>query len=95
MTEKEKKYCGRPKGAVNKVTKSKREFINGLLNGYFESELFKTDWKDVDPKDRLMFAEKLLQYTTPKMQAISADVQATVQQKTIEDKLEELSEDIY
>jgi hypothetical protein len=46
----------------------------------------------IDAKDRLIIAEKLMQYTMPKMQSTSVDI-STEHKKTIEDRLAELADD--
>lgn len=63
---------GRPKGTQNKVNADLRQKIK---------EIIKDNWQQVDedikalnPKDRLMFIEKLLKYTLPTLQATSLNV---------------------
>ena len=55
---------GRPKGTPNKITADLREFITDLLNDNREQIL--KDLQAVEPHQRLLFYEKLLQYVVPK-----------------------------
>ena len=93
MTEpkKRKKYGGRTKGTPNKVTADMRATIKGLLDEYSGSGKMSSDFLTLNPKDRLMVAEKLMQYAIPKLQATTIDVSENAQ-KTIEDTLLELSQ---
>ncbi|KAA6327183.1 hypothetical protein EZS27_007523 [termite gut metagenome] len=63
---------GRPKGKPNKVTMETREWIKRLIDknrGQIEKDL-----KALDPKDRILAIEKLMQYTVPKMQSVEAQI---------------------
>lgn len=93
MTEpkKRKKYGGRTKGTPNKVTADMRATIKSLLDEYSGSGMMSSDFLNLDGKDRLMVAEKLMQYAIPKLQATTIDVSEQAQ-KTIEDTLLELSQ---
>lgn len=64
---------GRPKGTPNKVTKDIRRFILNLLET--NQAAVKRDLKAVEPKDRLLFYEKLLQYAIPKAQTIKMEIE--------------------
>lgn len=85
-----KKTGGRPKGAANKVTRPVKEVISNLLTDYSNSGLMESDFADLEPRDRMMMAEKLIQYIMPKMQsvAMSGDNEKPV---TIEARLAELA----
>lgn len=85
-----KKTGGRKAGTPNKATAAMRTTIANLLNDYSESGLLDSDFRALKPVDRIYIAEKLLQYTTPKLQSIEADVRHE-EDKTIEDKLVALS----
>lgn len=63
---------GRPKGTPNKITKSVRAFIVEVVNKNRRQVL--KDLKALDPKDRLIMIEKLLQYIVPKQQAQTIDI---------------------
>lgn len=66
---------GRPKGAVNKATKTFRDTVNALLEGNAEnvSEWLQTvaygdgDQVKPDPKGALDMLAKLAEYATPKL----------------------------
>ncbi|KAA6319919.1 hypothetical protein EZS27_030246, partial [termite gut metagenome] len=63
---------GRPKGKPNKVTMETREWIKQLIDknrGQIERDL-----EALDPKDRILAIEKLMQYTVPKMQSVEAKI---------------------
>ncbi len=66
---------GRPKGIPNKVTASLRNRINAFLSDNWES--LQADFSKLDPKDRLQFYEKLLQYGLPRLQntTLSTDLE--------------------
>lgn len=55
---------GRPKGTPNKITADLREFVTDLLND--NREQIVQDLLAVEPHQRLIFYEKLLQYVLPK-----------------------------
>lgn len=86
-----KKTGGRSKGTPNKATTLGKSAIVELLSDYSNSGLMASDFAMLEPKDRLLIAEKLMQYTMPKMQATSIDITDTERKKTIEDTLAELS----
>lgn len=86
-----KKTGGRKKGTPNKATVLGKEVIVTLLSDYSQSGLMTADFMALDPKDRLVIAERLMQYTMPKMQATAIDINNTEKQKTIEDRLAELA----
>lgn len=86
-----KKTGGRKKGTPNKATTLGKEVIVTLLADYSESGLMTSDFMALDPKDRLLIAEKLMQYTLPKMQSTAVDITAGDREKTIEERLAELA----
>lgn len=57
---------GRPKGTPNRITTAIRSWIVELING--NREQLQQDLKQLDPKDRLAFIEKLLPYILPKVE---------------------------
>jgi hypothetical protein len=57
---------GRPKGAVNKVTRSLRESITSFLEDRFDE--VKTTWDKLSDKDKVNFYRDLLQYAIPRLQ---------------------------
>lgn len=86
-----KKTGGRKKGTPNKSSVLGKEVIVSLLSDYSSSGLMTSDFMALDPKDRLVIAEKLMQYTMPKMQATAIDLNTGDKEKTIEDRLAELA----
>lgn len=86
-----KKTGGRTKGTPNKATSLGKEVIVSLLSDYSDSGLMSSDFMALDPKDRLVIAEKLMQYTIPKMQATAIDITTGDKKETIEDRLAELA----
>lgn len=63
---------GRPKGVPNKTTTDLRKWINQFIDN--NRGQIQKDWKDLEPKDRLVMFEKLLKYSLPTLQATSMDV---------------------
>lgn len=88
-----KKTGGRKKGTPNKSTTLGKEVIISLLADYSDSGLMTSDFMALEPKDRLVIAERLLQYTMPKMQATAIDLNSSNRDKTIEERLAELAGD--
>ncbi len=64
--------AGRKKGTPNKLTADLRQRINEVLENNWQN--IEADIKALEPKDRLMFIEKLLKYTLPTLQATSLNV---------------------
>ena len=58
---------GRPKGIPNKTSKELREAINLIVSKNIQK--LEADIKSLEPRDRLMYIEKLLKYVVPPMQA--------------------------
>lgn len=86
-----KKTGGRTKGTPNKATVMNKQLINNLLASYSDSGLMSKDFMSLEAKDRMMIAEKLMQYVMPKMQSTAVDLALTADRKTLEDTLNELS----
>lgn len=92
QSAKRPKTGGRTKGTSNRVTSMTKDIINQLLGDYQESGLMATDFAALEPKDRLTIAEKLMQYTMPKMQSTAVDLTAKDSTSiTIEQRLRDLS----
>jgi len=66
---------GRPRGRPNKVTADLRQWVSALIDGN-RTQLEK-DLKALEPKDRWMVIERLMNYTLPKMQSVDANVDLT------------------
>jgi len=64
--------AGRKKGTPNKITADLRQRINEVLDNNWHT--IEKDIKALEPKDRLMFIEKLLKYALPTLQATSLSV---------------------
>ena len=58
---------GRPIGSKNKGTAELRQRINTFLDDNWET--LQQDFESLEPKERLMFYEKLLSFGLPKLQA--------------------------
>ena len=87
-----RKTGGRVKGSINKTTAVTKEVISDMLANYRESGLMDSDFMQLEPKDRLLITEKLMQYIMPKIQAVDMNMVAEVKERTIEDKLIALSQ---
>lgn len=59
---------GRPKGRKNKATLDLRQRINNFVIDKWDS--IEADFEALEPKERLQFFEKLLQYSLPKLQSV-------------------------
>lgn len=57
---------GRPKGKPNRITKEVREYLRELIEKQLPQ--IKRDLRALEPKDRLLILEKLMQYVIPKQQ---------------------------
>lgn len=67
------KTGGRKKGSPNKVTSAVKECISKMLTDYTNSKTFLKDFAELEPKERLMIAEKLMNYVVPKMQSVAVE----------------------
>lgn len=85
------KTGGRAKGTPNKATVLNKKAIENLLAQYNSSGKFSKDFLNLKPKDRIMIAERLIQYTTPKMQSTSVDLSMENTECTIDVMLKKLS----
>lgn len=86
------KTGGRKKGTTNKVTAETRATINKLLTEYQDSGKMSKDFLSLEPKDRLICAEKLMQYVIPKLQSTAVDITSGQEDITIEQQLITLSQ---
>ncbi len=86
------KTGGRKKGVVNKTTAFNKAIISELLDEYKSSGLLKKDFLELEPKDRITIAEKLMNYTLPKMQSTSFDISSNTEECSIDIKLRQLAE---
>ena len=74
--------AGRPKGTPNKVTADLRVWVENLIGSNLLQ--MEQDLKNLEPKDRLMILEKLMQYSIPKQQAITVEAQIQAEYEAIE-----------
>ncbi len=65
---------GRPKGTPNKITQDMRQWLAAVIDD--NREQIVEDLQALEPRDRLMILERLMQYVIPKQQAVSADLAA-------------------
>lgn len=77
---------GRPKGAKNKVTSSLKNWIQTLIDN--NRDQFEKDLKELEPKDRLLILEKLMNYAAPKLQSISLEDQIRIEYEHLEKLLD-------
>jgi hypothetical protein len=63
---------GRPIGSLNKTTKTTRDFIADLIDKN-RAQIVK-DLKSLEPFQRLLIIEKLMQYSVPKMNRTEVSV---------------------
>lgn len=77
----------KPKGAISLISRPVKECINGLTIEYLNSEEFKKDFADLEPRERIQLTAKLLEFTTPKA---TTTLDIVTHTKTIEDTLAEL-----
>lgn len=80
-------------GVPNKSTTLGKEPIMSLLADYSNSGVMSEDFLSLEPKDRLIIAERFMQYVIPKMQATAVELNLGDKHKTIEDRLTELAGD--
>lgn len=64
---------GRPNGAENKNTTELKTWIQALIDN--NRVQLERDLKALEPKERWQIIERLMQYTTPKMQNIEAHLE--------------------
>ena len=81
---------GRKAGTPNKTTKFAAETIMAILTEYSESGKMLQDFKELEPRERITIAERLMPYLIPKRSSVDASV-TTSTNKTIEDTLKELA----
>lgn len=67
------KTGGRQKGTPNRITNDVRTWLAELISE--NRRQIEADLKELEPKDRVMMLEKLMQYVIPKKQAIKAEIE--------------------
>lgn len=83
---------GRPKGIPNKVTSDVKRWIQQLIDG--NRVQFEKDLKGLDPKDRLVILERLMQYVIPKQQSVSIEEQIQAEYTELEKLLNNASDEV-
>jgi len=63
---------GRPKGSLNKTTKELKETVLAFLERNMAD--LQANYNQLEPKDKLLFFDKLLKYAMPTQAAVKADV---------------------
>ena len=88
-----KKTGGREVGTPNKITTDLRRKINGFIENNWEK--VQKDFDKLEPKDRLLWLEKILSYSLPRLQSVeyTSDTDAIID-KLSDSQLEELMEKI-
>ena len=76
---------GRPKGSKNKAGEGLRNLISGFLEQRFEQVV--KDFEQLEPKDRIKVFTDLLQYSVPKLQAVSNSIEF---EKMTDEQLDEV-----
>lgn len=64
--------AGRPRGSKNEVTNTTRKKVLEILENNLHR--IQKDLDSLEPKDRLNFIEKLMQYAVPKLTAVKAEI---------------------
>jgi hypothetical protein len=85
------KTGGRKRGRPNKITTDLRECIKAFLEKNWP--LVQSKFEKLEPKDQLLFLERLLQYSIPKMQSVSMNLKGDIKEMTeqeIDQELERL-----
>ena len=76
---------GRKPGSKNKASGKLREVITSFLEERFENVV--NDFEQLEPKDRIKVFTDLLQYSVPKMQAVSNSLEF---EKMTDEQLDEV-----
>ncbi len=76
---------GRPKGSQNKAAGQLRNVITDFLEQRFEQVI--EDFDKLEPKDRIKVFTDLLQFSVPKLQAVSNSIEF---EKMTDEQLDEV-----
>ena len=76
------KTGGRVAGTPNRVTGDLRLWVDGILKKNLSR--IEADLGKLEPKDRLIILERLLQYSLPKQQSISVEAQIQAEYVALE-----------
>ena len=55
--------AGKPRGAKNRTTEQVRKLLQSFIEGKLPE--LETIWKGLDPKDKILFIDRLLKHTLP------------------------------
>lgn len=84
---------GRPKGTPNRATTEMRKWLKCFLDE--NQKQIEDDFKALEPHQRLQMFERLLQYTLPKMQSVSASIDlSTLTEEQIDTIISEITKDV-
>ena len=84
---------GRKPGSKNKSTLFGTDTILAFLNEYKETGQMAKDWKDMEARDRMAMAEKMMHYIMPKQASVTAEVNASISDSSVEDTLIKLAQE--
>jgi|SRR5690606_12623154 len=70
---------GRKKGVPNKITTSLKTSIEAFLREKWPE--VNDIWRQLEPKDKLAFFEKLMKYSVPTLQAVAVDARIDTSDK--------------
>ena len=73
---------GRMKGKPNRLTSSLRDKIQMIVNNRIDN--IDSDLEGLEPKDRIVILERLIQYIIPKQQAITVEAQIQAEYASLE-----------
>ena len=73
---------GRPKGAPNKVTYDLRKWVESLVNKNLSK--MESDLNKLEPRERLIILERLMQFALPKLQSVNIEAQIQAEYEAIE-----------
>jgi len=79
---------GRPKGSQNRITKELKSGIMSFLQNNWEG--VQSDFDQLEPRDKLTFILKLLEYALPKQRSIDNNLLLESKIDTLSDEKVEL-----
>ena len=77
--------AGRPKGAKNRATNNLRKWLEAFLQEKFPE--IEKSFDKLEPYQKWSIVEKLLQYSIPKMQAVSVEALVEAEMNSLADLL--------
>jgi uncharacterized protein (UPF0305 family) len=83
--------AGRPKGAKNAVNTTVREWVQNLTDN--NRKQIERDLKAMKPAQRVQVISGLLQFVTPKLQNVSAEIQIEKEYQELENLLQSAPEE--